>query len=137
MSYIENARKLRPILEKAMQSIDGNDALTAISLYPAWVSGADYAQDYKVQRGGKLWRCIQAHTSQTGWEPENAVSLWEQICETHAGTLDDPIPYEGSMTLEAGKYYMQSYVIYLCTRDTEIPVYQPLAELVGTYVTTT
>ena len=29
MNYVANARKLRPIVEQAMQSIDGNDALTA------------------------------------------------------------------------------------------------------------
>jgi hypothetical protein len=38
------------------------------------------------------------------------------------------------MTLEAGKYYLQDGVIYLCIRDTENPVYNALAELVGLYV---
>ena len=87
-----------------------------------------------MQRGGRLWRCIQAHASQTGWEPENAASLWTEICETHAGTLDDPIPYSGNMALESGKYYSQSGAVYLCTRDTVNPVYSGLADLVGIYV---
>ena len=86
------------------------------------------------QYGGKLWRCVQAHTSQDGWEPENAPSLWTEICESHGGTLTDPIPYSGNMALESGKYYIQDYTIYLCTRDTGNPVYNPLAELVGIYV---
>jgi hypothetical protein len=38
------------------------------------------------------------------------------------------------MALEAGKYYVQDGVIYRCIRDTENPVYSPLAQLVGTYV---
>ena len=38
------------------------------------------------------------------------------------------------MAMESGKYYIQDYVIYLCTRDTGNPVYNPLAELVGIYV---
>ena len=38
------------------------------------------------------------------------------------------------MTLENGKYYIQDETIYQCTRDTEIPVYQTLAELIGIYV---
>ena len=38
------------------------------------------------------------------------------------------------MELENGKYYSQDGVTYLCTRDTEIPVYQPLADLVDIYV---
>ena len=31
-------------------------------------------------------------------------------------------------------YYLQDSVIYLCTRDTVNPVYNPLADLVGIYV---
>ena len=77
---------------------------------------------------------VQAHTAQTGWEPENAAALWEQINETHEGTVDDPIPYEENMALEQGRYYIQDQVIYLCNRDTEIPVHQPLTELVDIYV---
>lgn len=135
MSYIENARKLRPIVEQAMQSIDGNDALTAQSLYPVWAENTAYSVGYKVQYGGKLWRCLSAHTSIATWYPStDTASLWEQINETHAGTLDDPIPYDGNMALESGKYYIQNNTIYLCSRDTVNPVYNALADLVGVYV---
>ena len=134
MNHIENARKLRPIIEKAAQSLDDTTALTAVTLYPEWAVGISYAAGFKVRHGGNLWRCIQAHTSLAGWEPENATSLWEQINETHTGTIDDPIPYEGNMALTAGLCYVQNDVVYRCTRDTVNPVYNPLAELVGLYV---
>ena len=117
-------------------SVDDNTALRMMEFYPEWSAGQAYTAGYKVQHGGKLWRVVQAHTSQTGWEPENAASLWEEICESHAGTLTDPIPYNGNMALKSGKYYIQDYVIYRCTRDTVNPVYNPLAELVGLYVET-
>lgn len=116
-------------------AVDDNTALRMVEFYPEWASGVAYTTGYKVQRSGKLWRVVQAHTSQAGWEPENAASIWEQINETHAGTIDDPIPYDGNMALESGKYYLQDYVIYRCTRDTINPVYNALAELVGLYVT--
>ena len=115
-------------------TVDDNTALRMMEFYPEWAAGVDYTAGYKVQRGGKLWRCVQAHTSQTGWEPENAPALWTEICETHAGTLTDPIPYSGNMALESGKYYSQSGAVYLCTRDTVNPVYSALADLVGLYV---
>lgn len=115
-------------------TVDDNTAMRMVEFYPEWAAGQAYAAVYKVQRGGKLWRCLQAHTAQTGWEPENAASLWEQICESHAGTLNDPIPYSGNMALESGKYYLQDSAIYLCNRDTVNPVYNDLAELVGIYV---
>ena len=115
-------------------TVDDNTALRMVAFYPEWAENAEYTAEYKVQHNGKLWRCIQAHTSQTGWEPENAASLWTEICESHAGTLEDPIPYSGNMALESGKYYMQDGKVYRCTRDTGNPVYNALSELVGLYV---
>ena len=47
---------------------------------------------------------------------------------------EDPIPYNGNMALESGKYYLQNSKIYRCTRDTVNPVYNALSELVGLYV---
>ena len=113
---------------------DDNTALRMTEFYPEWAADTEYTIGYKVQRNGKLWRCIQAHASQAGWEPENAASLWTEICESHAGTLEDPIPYSGNMALESGKYYMQDGKVYRCTRDTGNPVYNALSELVGLYV---
>ena len=115
-------------------TVDDNTALRMVAFYPEWAENAEYTAEYKVQRNGKLWRCRQAHTSQAGWEPENAASLWTEICESHAGTLEDPIPYSGNMALESGKYYMQDGKVYRCTRDTGNPVYNALSELVGLYV---
>ena len=115
-------------------TVDDQTALRMLEFYPEWEAGQACAAGYKTQRGGKLWRCLQAHTSQTGWEPENAASLWEQIGETHDGTKYDPIPDDGNMALESGKYYTQSGMTYLCSRDTVNPVYNALSELVGIYV---
>ena len=115
-------------------SVDDNTALRMLAFYPEWAADTDYTAGYKVRRDGRLWRCIQAHTSQTGWEPENVASLWTEICESHAGTLEDPIPYNGNMALESGKYYSQNGKVYRCTRDTVNPVYNALSELVGLYV---
>lgn len=116
-------------------TVDDNTALRMQEFYPTWTADTDYTTGVKVKHGGKLWRCRQAHTSQSGWEPSTATSsLWEQINESHTGTMYDPIPYDGNMALKAGKYYYQDYTIYLCNRDTVNPVYNPLAELVGIYV---
>ena len=114
--------------------VDDQTACRMKEFYPAWAAGVSYAAGYKVQNNGRLWRCLQAHTSQEGWEPENAASLWENINQTHDGPLYDPIPYEGNMALVSGKYYSQDGATYLCSRDTVNPVYNPLRELVGLYV---
>lgn len=138
-------RDMRPLSQTAISNmiitqqinnleVDDNTALRMKSYYPEWAENTAYSVGYKVQYNGKLWRVVQAHTSQATWEPENAPSLWEQINETHDGSSYDPIPYEGNMALENGKHYTQNEVIYLCNRDTVNPVYNALSELVGLYV---
>ena len=128
------AIKLRHHIETAVQTLPNSEALEVLVLHLEGASNTDSTAGYKVRRGGRLWRCLQAHTSQIGWEPENAASLWTEICESHAGTLEDPMPYNGNMALESGKYYSQNSKIYRCTRDTVNPVYNALSELVGLYV---
>lgn len=73
------ALKLRRHIETAVQSLPDSEALEAVALYPEWAAGVDYSTGHKVQRGGRLWRCLQAHTSQEGWEPDSAPSLWAKV----------------------------------------------------------
>lgn len=115
-------------------AVDDATALRMVEYYPEWAANTAYTAGHKVQRGGRLWRARQAHTSQLGWEPEITASLWEAICATHTGTQDDPIPYEGGMELAEGLYYTQDGVLYRCTSGSGQPVYNPLSELVWIYV---
>ena len=60
-------------------NVDDKTAVRMVEFHPEWASGMDYSTGYKVQRGGKLWRCLQDHTSQNGWEPDIAPSLWAKV----------------------------------------------------------
>ena len=120
------------------QSLTDEQALTVKTIYPLWekIIGQTVRKDYKFQYADKLYKTIQDNLLiQEQYIPgEGTESLYTVIDETHAGTQEDPIPYDGNMELENGKYYSQDGVIYLCNRDTEIPVYQDLKDLVGIYV---
>lgn len=59
--------------------VDDTTALRMVEFYPEWIAGQAYTAGYKVQRVGKLWRCVQSHTSQDGWEPDSAPSLWAKV----------------------------------------------------------
>lgn len=118
-------------------SLTDNDALSVKSVYSEWETliGKEVKQGDKMQCDGRLWKVLQQHTVQEQWRPGTGTeSLYTEIVETASGTADDPIPYNNNMELEQGKYYIQDGITYLCTRNTEIPVYQPLADLVGIYV---
>ena len=117
-------------------TVDDQTALRMIAFYPEYEVDHEYKPGEKFVSASKLYKVLQAHTSQSTWVPGAAgtESLYASIDEEHDGTKYDPIPYEGNMALENGKYYTQGGVLYRCTRDTGNPVYNTLAELVGIYV---
>lgn len=79
MTLLELARKLRTLLELAAQSLQPADALEGVELFPTWKTDTAYEVGYKVRHGGILYACLQAHTSQAGWEPGVAPSLWAKV----------------------------------------------------------
>lgn len=128
------------VAQMQAQSLDDAQALTVKAIYPQWseVIGQTVKQGFKFLYRDVLYKVTQPDglSIQEQYIPGvGTESLYAVINETNAGTQEDPIPYAGNMALENGKYYSQDGVIYLCNRDTEIPVYQDLKDLVGLYVT--
>lgn len=83
----EIARKLRPIIEKAVESLNDSDALEAVELFKHWDGNGcqywngkdgEHKQD-RVQDEGFLYRCFQSHTSQPDWAPHITPALWERV----------------------------------------------------------
>lgn len=80
MNYIERAIELRPLIEKASISLADEDAYYAPELFPVWSPNSrEYVADARVQYNVKLYKCLQAHTSQADWTPDVAVSLWVEV----------------------------------------------------------
>ena len=146
---LELAEKSRPLTEAEVNrmlmakqintlEVDGNTALRMKEFYPTFDSivGQTVGKGFRFTHGGKLWQVIQPeYTIQSHYAPGvGTESLYAEVCESHEGTEDDPIPYEGNMALEEGKCYVQEYEVFRCVRDTGNPVYHPLQELVGVYV---
>lgn len=126
------------VAQMQAQFLDDTQALTVKAIYPQWaeIIGQTVKLGHKFQHNDVLYKTIQDNLLiQEQYIPgEGTESLYAVIDETHAGTQEDPIPYAGNMALENGKYYSQDGVVYLCNRDTEIPVYQDLKDLVDLYV---
>lgn len=75
----EHAYKLRDLLHKASASLSDEDALEAEELFAVWASGTEYVAEQRIRYGGKLYRCVQGHTAQEGWEPDKTPALWTEV----------------------------------------------------------
>ena len=61
--------------------IDHATAAEHTELFAPWACPVSYAVGQIRQHGGKLYKCLQAHTSQEGWTPDAAPSLWVAISD--------------------------------------------------------
>ena len=73
------AKQLRQLIEQLAITLDDETALTGVELFPAWVVGKAYAVGDRAQYNGTLYKCIQAHTSQTDWMPSATPALWKTV----------------------------------------------------------
>ena len=119
-------------------SLTDNEALKVKSMYPYWMEfiGKSLTTGMKVQYNDGLYRVRQDIAVVLENQPPSidTAALYEEINESAAGTIDDPIPYNNNMELFEGKYYSQGDVTYKCIRSTGQAVYANLSELVGIYV---
>ena len=73
------AKQLRHLIEQLAVTLDDETALTGVELFPAWVVGKAYAVNDRAQYNGTLYKCIQAHTSQSDWMPSATPALWKTV----------------------------------------------------------
>ena len=77
----EKALALRALLVKASAFLSDEDALEAVELFEVWAADTEYTVDQRVRHGDKLYRCVQSHTSQSGWEPDKTPALWTEVAK--------------------------------------------------------
>jgi len=75
------ARQLRAMIEKASASLSDTDALSAVTLFPAWKAGIVVTANERYEYDAKLYRCVQPHTTQDGWEPDKTPALWTEVAK--------------------------------------------------------
>ena len=74
--FAEYTDPAQEALEGLLPSLTDEQAESVAQYYPLWAAGVEYAVGDRRLYDGKLYRCVQAHTSQEGWEPENTPAMW-------------------------------------------------------------
>jgi hypothetical protein len=75
------AYELRAMIEKAVISLSDDDALESVELFPQWRIGVYYEIDQRIRYENKLYKVVQSHTSQVGWEPPAVPALWTEVAK--------------------------------------------------------
>lgn len=76
---IERARRLRKTVEALAETLEDENALKSVELFPAWKVNTWYEIGERVRHDGVLYKCISSHTSQSDWVPTDSISLWARV----------------------------------------------------------
>ena len=128
--------QLKELAQAQVAELSDDEAKKVPALFPLWETEKAYAVGDRVWYQASLYKCVQAHTSQSTWNPKDAVSLWANVSEESQeadGSREHPFAWEQGMTSYNGKYYTEEGILYLCIRDSGNPLYFPIASLIGTY----
>ena len=111
-NIIEKAIQLRKVIESLADNLTDADAIENSELFPKWQAGESYAVGTKVQYNGTLYKCLQAHDSQSDWIPVDAASLWAKVLIPNPDVIpeweqpDSTNPYmKGDKVTYNGKTY--------------------------------
>lgn len=78
---VENSMAITFVTLAEKGDIDGVTAGEHTELFAEWESGIGYVQGNIRRYEDKLYRCLQAHTSQEDWTPDAVPSLWKNIAD--------------------------------------------------------
>ena len=138
---LPTAYAMRAVIEDSVTALDDETAATVPSLFTPWTAGEAVGVGDRRYYAPRLYKVIQAHTTQADWTPDVTPALWAVLGDPgEAGTIDDPITAARGMEYEYGLYYLDTEdgKTYLCERIGEEPgnkiILQYLPhELIGQY----
>lgn len=76
---MERVERVRTAMDYASTAMTDEQALNAVALYPKWSPDNAYYLGDRVRDGDSLYKCIQAHTSQSDWSPAATPALWVEV----------------------------------------------------------
>ena len=67
---------MQDAIDTLLPILTDEQAEAVTNMYPEWEVDISYAVSERIKYDNKLYRCVQAHTSQDGWEPPITPALW-------------------------------------------------------------
>lgn len=110
-AYLASQGEVTAALDYAADEVA---ASLPVEIYDAWTPGEHYAKDKLLQHGGKLYRVAQELDASEVYPPdsEGVLALYRPVEPSHAGTLEDPIPWVYGMDCLAGQYFSYEGKVY-------------------------
>lgn len=80
-SFPEWDDPVQDAIDTLLPILTDEQAEAVTGMYPEWAVDISYAVGERIKYNSKLYRCVQAHTSQIGWEPPITPALWVRTAQ--------------------------------------------------------
>ena len=117
---LARAMELRAIIEEAMSKEEDEVVLETPQLLPEWKAGIAYKTDKKIQYGGIVWKVLQDHTSQEGWEPGAAPSLFAEVLIPDPDVIPEWKQPDSTNPYMTGDKVTHNGSTWICTIDNNV-----------------
>jgi hypothetical protein len=78
---VAQAETKKAAIDTAGGMLTDEQAVAVPALFDSWKVGIEVVVDQRLERNGKLYKVLQAHTTQEGWEPENTPALFVEVAK--------------------------------------------------------
>lgn len=119
MISVEQARKIRAVMEERATTLTDEAALGVPEMFPKWVPRA-YQTGERVRYQGVLYKCVQDHPANETYTPDAAVSLWAQVLNDEIREWVQPDSTNPYMKGDKVKHNGQTWV-----SDIDYNVFEP------------
>lgn len=85
----QEAEKFVQSIVKLRASVADEQALEAVSIYPAWQASKSYTAGERIRYNDVLYKVLQDHTSQDDWTPDTAASLFAKVLISDPNTIPE------------------------------------------------
>ena len=100
--------------------IDEVTASENANLFIVWDEHSTYNENDLRQYEGKLYKCLQAHTSQADWTPDVSTSLWKELGINENGVAEWSQPISSADAYNTGDEIMYNGVHYRSLIDNNV-----------------
>lgn len=85
----EQALQMRALLLRQTEGMTDDDILSYPDFVEKWEAGKDYEAGKRLAYDGTVYRVLQVHTSQSGWMPDAAASLYAKVLVSGDGAIPE------------------------------------------------
>lgn len=78
---LQEAKTYRKEIEKAAISLPDDEAILTPEMFRHWKPDESMTTDERICYEEKLYRVVQTHTSQEGWEPDKTPALFTEVAK--------------------------------------------------------